>query len=95
METAFLALVNYITAGLLLAYNVQAFLCVRKKEQRGRKAVAIAMKAEIALIFILCFFDVDCRFNKLCTLVLSVNRPVTSLKMVSRALMSRKSTSFE
>jgi len=56
METAFLALVNYITAGLLLAYNVQAFLCVRKKEQGRKRAMAIAMKAEIALIFVLCFF---------------------------------------
>ena len=56
METAFLALVNYITAGLLLAYNVQAFLCVRKKEQGRKKTVAIAMKAEIVLIFALCFF---------------------------------------
>lgn len=65
METAFLALVNYITAGLLLAYNVQAFLCVagngRNMEQRGRKAVAIAMKAEIALIFVLCFFTLYVR----------------------------------
>ncbi len=61
METAFLALVNYITAGLLLAYNVQAFLCVRKKEQGRKRAVAIAMKAEIALIFVLCFFSLYLR----------------------------------
>ncbi len=65
METAFLALVNYITAGLLLAYNVQAFLCMtrnaRKKEQGRSKAVAIAMKAEIALIFVLCFFTLYVR----------------------------------
>lgn len=61
METAFLALVNYITAGLLLAYNVQAFLCVRKKEQGRKRAVAIAMKAEIALIFVLCFFTLYLR----------------------------------
>ena len=61
METAFLALVNYMTAGLLLAYNVQAFHCVRKKEQRRSKAVAIAMKAEIALIFVLCFFTLYVR----------------------------------
>lgn len=61
METAFLALVNYFTAGLLLAYNVQAFLCVRKNEQRRKRAVAIAMKAEIALIFVLCFFTLYVR----------------------------------
>lgn len=61
METAFLALVNYITAGLLLAYNVQAFLCVRKKEQGQKKTVAIAMKAEIVLIFALCFFTLYVR----------------------------------
>lgn len=65
METAFLALVNYFTAGLLLAYNVQALLCVmgngKKKEQGRKKAVAIAMKAEIALIFALCFFTLYLR----------------------------------
>ncbi len=65
MKTAFLALVNYITAGLLLAYNVQAFLFairnVRNKEQRRSKAVAVAMKAEIALIFVLCFFSLYLR----------------------------------
>ena len=61
METAFLALVNYITAGLLLAYNVQALLCVRKKEQGRKRTVAIAMKAEIALIFVLCFFTLYLR----------------------------------
>ncbi len=61
MKTAFLALVNYGTAGLLLAYNVQAFLCMRKKEQRRTKAVAVAMKAEIALLFTLCFFTLYLR----------------------------------
>ena len=55
METAFLALVNYILAGLLLAYNVQAFLVLRKKEELRGMAVRIAMKAEIAMIFTLCF----------------------------------------
>lgn len=55
METAFLALVNYILAGILLAYNVQAFLSVRKKEYGSKKAVSISMKAEIAAIFTLCF----------------------------------------
>lgn len=61
METAFLALVNYGTAGLLLAYNVQAFLCMRKKEQGRKKALAIAMKVEIALMFALCFFTMYLR----------------------------------
>lgn len=61
METAFLALVNYGTAGLLLAYNVQAFLCMRKKEQGRKKSTAISMKAEIALIFALCFFTLYLR----------------------------------
>ncbi len=55
METAFLALVNYILAGLMLAYNVQAFLVLRKKEERRGRAVRIAMKAEIVAIFMLCF----------------------------------------
>lgn len=55
METAFLALVNYSTAGLLLAYNVQAFLALRKKEERRGRAARIAMRAEIAAIFTLCF----------------------------------------
>ncbi|MBQ3028209.1 MAG: FtsW/RodA/SpoVE family cell cycle protein, partial [Lachnospiraceae bacterium] len=72
METAFLALVNYMTAGLLIAYNVQAIVLgirerrqmssdVSKKEQVRRKAVAVAMKAEIALIFALCFFTLFLR----------------------------------
>lgn len=65
METAFLALVNYITAGLLLAYNVQAFLCVKEKmqqkEQTRKRIVAIAMKAEIACIFLFCFFTLFLR----------------------------------
>ncbi len=61
METAFFALVNYITAGLLIAYNVQAFLCIRKKEQGRKKTVAIAMKTEIALVFALCFFTLFLR----------------------------------
>ncbi len=61
MKTAFLALVNYGTAGLLLAYNVQAFLCMRKKEQGRKKAAAVAMKAEIALMFALCFFTLYLR----------------------------------
>ena len=65
METAFLALVNYMTAGLLLAYNVQAFLCVCKKEQGRKRAVAVAMKAEIALIFALCFFTLFLRTGEL------------------------------
>ena len=61
METAFLALVNYGTTGLLLAYNVQAFLCIQKKEQGRKKSTAIAMKTEIALIFALCFFTLYLR----------------------------------
>lgn len=61
METAFLALVNYGTAGLLLAYNVQAFLCMRKKEQGRKKTTAITMKTEIAAIFALCFFTLYLR----------------------------------
>jgi len=61
METAFLALVNYGTAGLLLVYNVQAFLCMRKKEQGRKKTTAIAMKTEIAAIFALCFFTLYLR----------------------------------
>lgn len=61
METAFLALVNYGTAGLLIAYNVQAFLCVQRKEQSQKRAVSAAMKAEIALIFALCFFTMFLR----------------------------------
>ena len=61
METAFLALVNYGTAGLLLAYNVQAFLCMQKREQGRKKFLAVAMKAEIALIFALCFFTLYLR----------------------------------
>ena len=61
METAFLALVNYILAGILLAYNVQAFLSVRKKEYGRKKSVSIAMKAEIVAIFTLCFFTLFLR----------------------------------
>ncbi|MBR6537766.1 MAG: FtsW/RodA/SpoVE family cell cycle protein [Lachnospiraceae bacterium] len=61
MGTAFLALVNYGTAGLLLAYNVQAFLCMRKREQGRKKSLAVVMKAEIALIFALCFFTLYLR----------------------------------
>ena len=72
MRTAFLALVNYGTVGLLLAYNVQAIVlglrdrrqmydCGGKKEQVRTKAIAIAMKAEIALIFALCFFTLFLR----------------------------------
>ena len=65
MKTAFLALVNYGTAGLLLAYNVQAFLCIRKKEQGRKKTVAIAMKAEIAVLFALCFFTLFLRSGEM------------------------------
>jgi len=61
METAFLALVNYCSAGLLLAYNVQAFLCIPKKGESRKKAAAIAMKLEIALILGLCFFTLYLR----------------------------------
>lgn len=64
METAFLALVNYMSAGLLLAYNVQAFLCMRKKEQERKKTTAIVMKIEIAVIFALCFFTLYLRSNE-------------------------------
>lgn len=55
METAFLALVNYVLVGLLLAYNVQAFLCVRKNKEQRTIVGKIAMKAEIVAIFTLCF----------------------------------------
>ncbi len=64
METAFLALVNYISAGLLLAYNVQAFLCIRKKERERKKMTAIVMKIEIAAIFALCFFTLYLRSDE-------------------------------
>ena len=56
METAFLALVNYLLVGLLIAYNVQAFLAVRKKGEVRAKAARIAGKAEITAIFVLCYF---------------------------------------
>ncbi len=69
METAFLALVNYILAGLLLAYNVQAFLAVRKTEYGRKKAIGIAMKAEIAAIFTLCFLVLFLRTGQLRFLV--------------------------
>jgi len=55
MQTAFLALVNYILTALLLAYNVQAFFAVRKKAETRSRAVRIAMRLETALIFALCF----------------------------------------
>ncbi len=55
METAFLALSNYMLVGLLLAYNIQAFLCIRKSEEQRGRIFRIAMKAEIAVIFVLCF----------------------------------------
>ncbi len=55
METAFLALVNYILVGLLLAYNVQAFLAVGKRRVKTRTVNAVARKAEIATVLILCF----------------------------------------
>ena len=65
METAFLALVNYMSAGVLLAYNVQAFLCVRKKSEVRSKATAIAMKLEIAVIFMLCFVTLYLRSREI------------------------------
>ncbi|MCH5273792.1 MAG: FtsW/RodA/SpoVE family cell cycle protein [Lachnospiraceae bacterium] len=55
MQTAFLALANYILAALLLAYNVQAFLSVRKKAKPDGKVIRAAMKIEVAAIFCLCF----------------------------------------
>jgi len=61
METAFLALVNYILVGLLLAYNIQAFLCIRKSEEQRGRIFRIAMKAEIAIIFVLCFLTLYLR----------------------------------
>lgn len=55
MQTAFLALVNYILTALLLAYNVQAFFAVRKKTETRSRTVCVAMRLEVALIFALCF----------------------------------------
>ena len=55
MQTAFLALVNYILTALLLAYNVQAFFAVRKKTETRSRTVRVVMRLEAALIFTLCF----------------------------------------
>lgn len=56
MQTAFLALVNYILAALLVTYNIQAFRAVKKREEKRRKVVRVAMKAEVAALLLLCFF---------------------------------------
>lgn len=56
MQTAFLALANYILTVLLLAYNVQAFCTVIGKEGKKHKRVRIAMRAEVASVLVLCFF---------------------------------------
>lgn len=61
METAFLALVNYMSAGLLLAYNVQAFLCMYKKTGKRSRGTELAMKLEIGAIFTLCFLTLYLR----------------------------------
>lgn len=55
MKTAFLALVNYILAAVLIAYNVQAFISVRRKTEMRKKVARAVMKFEIAAIFTLCF----------------------------------------
>lgn len=61
METAFLALGNYILAGLLLAYNIQAFLCIRKSTEERGLWFRVVMKAEITGIFVLCFLTLYLR----------------------------------
>ncbi|MDD6034600.1 MAG: FtsW/RodA/SpoVE family cell cycle protein [Lachnospiraceae bacterium] len=55
MQTAFLALVNYILAVLLLAYNVQAFLSARKKEELRGNRFQWLMMLEVLAVFTLCF----------------------------------------
>lgn len=61
MQTAFLALVNYGLAALLLVYTVQAFLCVRKNEEQNGIVCRIVMKAEVAALFTLCFLTLYVR----------------------------------
>lgn len=56
MKTAFLALVNYGLAVLLLAYTVQAFLCVYKEKKQNGILCRFVMKAEMVLLLGLCFF---------------------------------------
>lgn len=56
MQTAFLALVNYFLAALLLAYNVQAFRAVWKRTEQRHRGVRAAMKIEVAAVLVLCFF---------------------------------------
>lgn len=65
MQTAFLALVNYFLAALLLVYNGQAFYAVIKKEEKRRKSVRVAMKCEVAAVLVLCFFVLYLQSNDL------------------------------
>lgn len=55
MKTAFLALVNYALATVLLVYVVQAFLCVYKKKEQNGLMCRLVMKAEVAMLFGCCF----------------------------------------
>lgn len=77
METAFLALGNYILVGLLLAYNIQAFLCIRKSAEDRGMWFRIAMKAEIAGMFILCFLTLYLRSDEVKYLWFSLLQLVT------------------
>lgn len=55
MQTAFLALVNYVTTALLIVFNCQSFLTLKRhKESRGLR-LRVWMKIEMISIFTLCF----------------------------------------
>lgn len=82
MQTAFLALMNYILAALLLVYNGQACYAVIRKEEKRCRSMRTAMKAEVAAVLVLCFFAMYLKSGKLsfvwfCLLQLAVYGVIT------------------
>lgn len=65
METAFLALVNYMITGILIVYDIQALQSMHRKDEYRSPRRRVAMKLEMISIFALCHLTMYLRTREI------------------------------